>query len=407
MIGRDSAAEAPGIVIVGAGECGARTAFALREKGYRGRILLIGEEAHHPYERPPLSKTLEALPKQVADPDTYRANDIAFLPGRRAVSIERRHKHLQLSEGERVPYDRLVLTTGARARAFPGAPTLRTLRTADDAAAIRQRLPRAGRVAIIGGGFIGLELAAAFRSRGHAVSIVEAASRLMTRAVPAEIAATVADRHRAEGVALHLGAAVAEATPNQVALADGSKIEADLVIAGIGAVPNTDLAAAAGLRVQNGIRVDDRFRADDPDIFAAGDCASIPYRGGRVRLESWRAAHDHGNHLAAVLSGDDRPYGKIPWFWSDQYDLTLQIAGLPEIEAQVGATSVRRDLGDDAFILFQLDGAGRLVSAAGIGRGNAVARDIRIAEMLIERGAAPDPNFLFDPSRRLKSLLKA
>ena len=162
------------------------------------------------------------------------------------------------------------------------------------------------------------------------------------------------------------------------------------------------LAEAAGLEIENGIVVDACFRTSAPDVYAAGDCCSFPYRGKRVRLESWRAAQDQGSHVAHAMLGKQEPYGKVPWFWSDQYDLSLQVAGLPE----AGRDCVRRDLGEDAFILFELGDHGALAAAAGIGRGNVVAKDIRLAEMMIERGIAPDATRLADPSISLKALLK-
>ena len=222
---------------------------------------------------------------------------------------------------------------------------------------------------------------------------------------------TIVDaRHRREGVTLACGKALLAlhetASGIEIALADGSAVAADLLIIGIGAVPVTDLAQKAGLAIENGIAVDAQLRTSDPDIYAAGDCCSFPlavYGGRRVRLECWRNALDQGGLAARNMLGAGESASAVPWFWSDQYDLTLQIAGLPD----EGTQTVRRDLSEDAFILFHLAGDGRLVAASGIARGNAVAKDIRLAEMLIAKGARPDPAALAQPEVKLKSLLAA
>jgi len=174
------------------------------------------------------------------------------------------------------------------------------------------------------------------------------------------------------------------------------------LVAGVGVAPNVALAEAAGLTVENGIVVDGSFRTSEPAVYAAGDCCSFPYRGNPVRLESWRSAQDQENHVASAMLGGEEAYCRVPWFWSDQYDLTLQAAGLPDVTRPF----IRRDLGDGAFVLFQLGDDGTLLSASGIGTGNAVAKDIRLAEMMIERGLAPDPAQLGDPNVNLKALLK-
>ncbi|HET7411787.1 MAG TPA: FAD-dependent oxidoreductase, partial [Pararhizobium sp.] len=339
-----------GIIIVGAGECGVRAAFALREAGYDGVIRLIGDEPHLPYERPPLSKGHPVVPKTIAAEEAFAAAGIELLRGRHVTAIDRANAAIRLEDGASLDYDKLLLATGARPRLFPGMEAAKTLRTLDDAAAILDRVGPGVRLAIIGGGFIGLELAAVARQLGADVTVLEAADHLMARVVPPAIAAVAEARHRAEGVEIVLNAKVQSVAHGVVQLADGERMAADLVVAGVGAVPNTGLAGAAGLAVGNGIIVDEAFRTSDPRIFAAGDCCAFPYRSRRVRLESWRAAQDHGNHVARAMLGLADPYGKVPWFWSDQYDLTLQVAGLPES----GAESVRRDLGPGAFILFQI-----------------------------------------------------
>ncbi|NRP72313.1 Anthranilate 1,2-dioxygenase system ferredoxin--NAD(+) reductase component [Ensifer psoraleae] len=405
------------IVIVGAGECGARAAFALREKGFDGEITLIGAEPHLPYERPPLSKDGLAgaePPQYVAAAERYQDAGITVLTEAPVETLDREQKKVRLADGRLIGYDRLLLATGARPRAFPGAPEnserIRMLRTHADAAAIRPMLLPGRKLAILGGGFIGLELAATARKLGADVILVEGLPRVLSRGVPEEIAAVVAERHRREGVEIVCGAKIAaleeEGGRARVLFADGGGVSADLVIVGIGAVPNTELAEAAGLAIDNGIAVDERLSTSDPDIFAAGDCCSFPvshYGGRRVRLEAWRNAQEQGTLVANNLIGGVEPVSSVPWFWSDQYDLTLQIAGL----ADGAARTVRRDMEEGAFVLFHLDGDGRLIAASGVGPGNAVARDIRLAEMLIAAGSRPDPAALASPETKLKKLLAA
>jgi 3-phenylpropionate/trans-cinnamate dioxygenase ferredoxin reductase subunit len=372
---------------------------------------LIGAEPHAPYERPPLSKdaiTASALAsKAIGGSARLAEGGIDFQPSREALRIDRAARRVLL-DGETIPYERLLLATGARARPLPlpGAdrPTVATLRTLDDAARIRASLAPAKRLAVIGGGFIGLELAASARRLGVEVTVIEALPRLLTRGVPAEIAAVLYERHIAEGVSFHLGVRVAEITDAGVVLAEDAVIPADLVVVGIGALPNTELAVAASLAVDNGIAVDATLATSDPDIFAAGDCCSFPqplYDGRRVRLESWRSAQEQGTLAARNMLGAKEAVSAVPWFWSDQYDVSLQIAGLTE-----GAvTHVRRELKESAFVLFHFGPDGRLLAASGIGAGNAVAKDIRLAEMLIARRAHPDPTALADPVVNLKRLL--
>jgi 3-phenylpropionate/trans-cinnamate dioxygenase ferredoxin reductase subunit len=408
-----------GMLIVGAGECGARAALTLRERGYDGPVMLIGDEPHLPYERPPLSKDAmvseaEPLPKLVGDREHFAARRIECVTGTSAVAIDRARRRVALADGRALAYDKLLLATGAvpRRLPLPGADSGRCayLRTHDDALRIRGALKTGSHIAILGGGFIGLEIAASARKRGASVTVIEALPRILTRGVPEAIAHVVDARHRREGVTLACGKAVLAlretASGIEIALADGSTVAADLLIIGIGAVPVTDLAQKAGLAIENGIAVDVQLRTSDPDIYAAGDCCSFPlavYGGRRVRLECWRNAQDQGGLAARNMMGAEESASAVPWFWSDQYDLTLQITGLPD----EGTQAVRRDLSEDAFILFHLAADGRLVAASGIAHGNAVAKDIRLAEMLIAKGAKLDPAALARPEVKLKSLLAA
>ncbi|SDO79562.1 3-phenylpropionate/trans-cinnamate dioxygenase ferredoxin reductase subunit [Phyllobacterium sp. YR620] len=406
------------MVIIGAGECGVRAAFALRENGYGGTIALIGTEPHLPYERPPLSKEAmvsddHPLPRTIASIEQFAEQRIDFIGNSTAASIDRPAKSVVLHDGRKIPYQRLLIATGALPRALPlaaGSKHCVTLRSYDDALRIRARFGPAARIAIIGGGFIGLELAASARKRGAAVTVIEAQPRILMRGVPQEIAEVIAARHRHEGVSLRCGTGIASITDTDdsvdITLADGTEIAADLAVIGIGAVPVTDLAEAAGLETANGILVNDWLQTSDPDIFAAGDCCAFPlaiYGGRRVRLEAWRNAQEQGSLAARNMLGGKEPHESVPWFWSDQYELGLQVAGLADEATQ----TIRRDLGDDAFILFHLAADGRLVAASGIGPGNAVAKDIRLAEMLIQRGARPVPAQLQSSHVKLKSLLAA
>ncbi|TPI46306.1 ferredoxin reductase [Mesorhizobium sp. B2-9-1] len=406
-----------GMVVIGAGECGGRAALALRDLGFEGPVTLVGDEPHLPYERPPLSKeamTGEAPAiKAIATDALFAERAIRHIHSVRAVAIDRAAHVVQLSDGSSLPYEKLLLATGSVPRKLP-MPGLGGrcvyLRTFNDALAIRAHLSAGNRVAIIGGGFIGLELAAAARKPGAAVTVIEAQPRILMRGVPAEIAEIIHKAHEAEGVAIRTGQGIAAIDDDGkevgITLADGQRVVADLAVIGIGAVPVTALAAEAGLAIDNGIAVDEQLRTADPDIFAAGDCCSFPlavYGGRRVRLEAWRNAQEQGALAAKNILGGEEVHAAVPWFWSDQYGLTLQIAGLSD----EGRSIVRRDLDDGAFILFHLAEDGRLVAASGIGPGNAVARDIRLAEMLIAKRASPAPEALGSQAVKLKSLLAA
>ncbi|WP_026617412.1 NAD(P)/FAD-dependent oxidoreductase [Ensifer aridi] len=404
-------------VIIGAGECGVRAAFALREKGFEGEVTLVGAEPVTPYERPPLSKAAlanGAAPKFIAASEQYSEKDIRLLTGVTALELEATGRSVLLSDGSRLSYDKLLLATGASARSFPGTSAnsarIRSLRTHRDAMTLRSVLKPGSHIVIVGGGFIGLEVAATARQLGAKVTVVEGLERVLKRGVPTEIADMVTARHRSEGVVIRCGVSIETITERDnkalVRLTAGEFVEADLVLIGIGAQPNVDLATKAGLAVDNGIAVDGRLRTSAPDIFAAGDCCSFPlgvYGGRRIRLESWRNAQEQGEIAAVNMMGGDEIVSSVPWFWSDQYDLTLQVTGL----ADSAVTHLKRDLSNGAFILFHLDVDGRLVAASGIGPGNSVARDIRVAEMLIAARARPTSAALTAGDVKLKSLLAA
>jgi 3-phenylpropionate/trans-cinnamate dioxygenase ferredoxin reductase subunit len=405
---------AEAIVIIGAGEAGARAAIALRETNWAGAITLIGDEAHPPYERPPLSKmvmTSEASPTVpfILREGQLNEQNITFERGAEATAIDREAHSVTLADGRLLRYERLLFATGSTARRLqiPAAHDVLYLRKFDDALAIRSRFRPGGRLVVIGGGFIGLELAASARTRGVEVTLLESAPRLLTRGVSSAIAENIAAKHRDAGVDLHVGVSLAaiesDREGNSVLLSNGARIQCDCVVAGIGAAPETRLAEKAGLTIENGIRVNAHLRTDDPDVYAAGDCCSFPhplYADRRIRLEAWRNAQDQANVVARNLVGGEERYKTVPWFWSDQYDETLHIAGLVD----EGNSTVRRDLGD-AALEFRLADDGRLVAASGFGPISKVAKDVRLAEMLIAQQARPSAAALAAPDVKLKSLL--
>ncbi|HLX00791.1 MAG TPA: FAD-dependent oxidoreductase [Trinickia sp.] len=407
------------IVILGAGLAGARASVELREAGYTGRIVLIGGEAHAPYDRPPLSKAVLLHEKTIADcalyaADHYAQHAIDLQLARQAIAIDRAAREVRLDNGDAIRYSKLLFATGAEPRqlAVNGASKagVMTLRTVDDAGRLAVRLSPGQRIAIVGGGFIGLEVAASARRASCEATVIEAGERLLMRAVPAAIAERIAARHRAAGVRFRFGAQVAEIAGHdaarEVCLADGERIPCDTVVVGIGAEPRTALARAAGLAIADdtkGIVVDERLATRDPDIFAAGDVASFPHPlyGARVRLECWKNAEDQARVAARGMIGGVSRYQAVPWFWSDQYEMSIQIAGLP----QFGSEQVARETAD-TLLLFHLRADGTLAAASGVGTG-AVGRDVRVAQLLIERGARIEPSELADPSVKLKSLLAA
>ncbi|HEV2201355.1 MAG TPA: FAD-dependent oxidoreductase [Bryobacteraceae bacterium] len=330
-----------GVVIIGGGQAGVEAASALRVLGYDAPILLIGEEPHLPYQRPPLSKDyllgkLDAARLPLRAEAFYDKQRIGVLMGQRAAAIEPGMQRIRLQSGASIPYDHLILAVGARNRPLPvkGAERVLYLRTRDEADTVRERLRAVQSVAAIGGGFIGLELAAAARTLGKHVTVVEAAPRLMTRAVPPLLSDFFRGVHRREGVEIVLGAAVEEIEGNAVKLGDGTRRAADAVFAGIGVIPNTELAHDAGLAIGDGIAVDEFLRTSDPRIFAIGDCAEHPNpfaaagAGQRVRLESVQNAVDQAKCVARNIMGPSAPYRDAPWFWTDQFDIRFQMAGL-------------------------------------------------------------------------------
>ncbi|MDR3488651.1 MAG: FAD-dependent oxidoreductase [Bradyrhizobium sp.] len=367
------------VLIVGAGHAGFQLAASLRQHGFGERIGLINDEAHLPYQRPPLSK---AYLKGEGRPDSlmfrpekfYRDQNIELIADR-AVSIDRAARRLSLASGVSLDYGHLVLATGARNRLLdiPNAnlKDVRYLRTLDESEALRQRIGSGRSVVVIGAGFIGLEFAATARAKGLEVDVAELGARVMARAVTAEISQFFQDRHTAAGIRIHLGVQATSIESDGVnvtgvSLSDGRHLPADLVVVGVGVLPNIELAAQAGLPVASGIIVNEQLLTSDPDISAIGDCAlfASPRFGGSLRLESVQNATDQARCVAARLTGDARTYDGLPWFWSDQGPDKLQIAGLTTGYDQV---VVRGDPGQGSFSAFCYK-SGQLVGIESINR---------------------------------------
>lgn len=400
------------VVIVGAGQGGYQMAASLREEKFAGRIVLVGEEPGLPYGRPPLSK---AYLTGKADEATLRLRSEAFFaehaielrPGARAGSLDREGRAVVLEGGARLAYDHLVLALGARNRVLPipgheldGVFQLRTLA---DASAVKARLAGLRHVAVVGAGFIGLEFAAVARSLGIEVTVLEATARPMARALSLPMSDFFREAHERAGIAFAFGAVAMRITgeggrATGIETADGRHVPADLVLVGIGVVPNVELAASADLPVENGIRVDAGLLTEDPAISAIGDCAAYPsaFAGGAmIRLESVQNAVDQARCVAARLVGRPEPYRAVPWFWSDQGPLKLQIAGLPVAHADAVP---RGDPAAGAFSVFCYDGDA-LVCVESVNR----PADHMIARRLISKGLGITRAEAADPGLDLKA----
>ena len=403
-------------IVVGGGQAGGRAVEGIRKAGFDGTVILLGEEARAPYERPPLSKQVltgaaEPDSAKLRDDGWYAEQGIDLRLSTRVGRIDRSRKRVVLEDGQELAYDRLLLATGAQPKvpALPGIELagVHVLRDVDDSLALRRAMQAGARVALVGGGYIGLEVAAAARKLGCDTTILEAAPSLMGRQVARELGDWYARLHRDQGADVRLEAEVARLFGDDrvegVELADGGRIDADIVVIGVGIRPNAELAMQAGLDAGDGIEVDDQGRTSDPEIFAAGDVTRQPnpYVDGKLRLESWQNAQNQALVAGQAMAGaEDVRHGDVPWFWSDQYGINLQMVGMPSGQPR----HVWR--GDPAagpgFTLFYLDGAGRLTAA------NAVDRpgDIAAARRMIERGLSPDPDKLADPEVSMKKLLK-
>ncbi len=355
-------AEGPeSVVIVGGGLAGAKTAEALREQGYDGSITLLAAEEELPYERPPLSKGYLAgkdeFEKAVVHPlEWYAEHDVDLRRGAEVSRIDRGSHEVELADGTRLPYGALVLATGSEPRTLdvPGAQPL-TLRTHADSDRIKATFGEGKRLAVVGGGWIGLEVAAAAREAGTEVTVVEAAEQPLLGVLGADMGKVFADLHREHGVDLRLGST------------DLAGLEADAVVVGVGVRPRTELAEAAGLDVDNGVLVDPSLRTSDPDIYAVGDIANQdhPVLGRRIRVEHWANALNQPATAAAAILGGSAPYDRLPYFFSDQYDLGMEYVGHATRE-DTARVVTRGDVEKREFVAFWLDDQDRILAAMNV-----------------------------------------
>ena len=400
------------VVIIGGGQAGARAAQAMRDAGFSGRLVIVAEERRPPYQRPPLSKSALTADDDFAhvrihEPDYYVTAEIEVVYGNPAVDLDRRQRSVRLADGAVFGYDRLLFATGARVRRLdvPGADKagVQYLRTYDDAQALRRRLVAGSRVVVIGGGFIGLEVAASARTLGCAVTVLESTDRLMGRALAREVGDWFVRLHQANGVDMRLSVRIRELEGGDaveaVVLADGERIPVDTVLVGIGIVPNVELAAAAGLVVDNGIVVDSECRTSDDCIYAAGDVTNQPHPklADPIRLESYQNAQDQGTAAGRNVIGVRTIYADRLWIWTDQYNVNLQSLGVARTFDQL---VYRGDPASAEFTVFYLRGS-RIAGVNAINTG----RDIRNVERLMDSGADVDISRLADPSVRYRDLI--
>lgn len=394
------------LIIVGAGHAGGRAALTLREEGYSGRLILIGDEPHVPYERPPLSKgllqgSMDLAGCSLCDSARLAELGIEHIAGNPVRELDPPQHRLQLADGQWLSYAGLLLATGGRARRLPQAQAnVLYLRTHDEALALKSALRPGARLVIVGGGFIGLEVAATARGLGCEVTVLEAGPRLAGRVLAPVISEALLQVHRQQGVDVCLNVALESIHAEAVQLVDGQLLPCDLVVVGIGMQPNIELAVAAGLEVGQGIRVDAHLRTSAPDIYAAGDVCEFRLGGEYQRQETSRNAEAQGRHAALNMLGRDEPFEALPGFWSDQYDWGLQTVGV------ITPLTVSRALPGAGLLLFYLDADQRLQGACGWGPGNSVAKDIKLCERLISARIALNAASLADPDVSLKHLLR-
>ena len=411
------------IVIIGGGHAGAQLCGALAEAGLGPQVHLVCAEPELPYQRPPLSKGFLKSPAEGPQAHRgeawYKTAGITLHLGDAAVAIDRAGQTVTLQSGTTLAYRQLVLATGARARQLPGLPAglanVAALRQLTDATALRERLGQAASLTVLGGGFIGLEVAATARALGLAVRVIEAQPRLLSRSVSADLAEHILATHRAAGIEFHLGAklgAMAHDGQRLIALTvDGQRLNVDLLLLGIGAEPDHGLAAQAGLALDNGILVDAAMRSSDPAILAIGDVANFPAAPAwapagassnhRLRLESVQNANDQARTAAATLQGKAAAYAALPWFWSEQGSLRLQMAGLMPSAAEPGVARHRRPGATPAsFSVLHYRGE-QLVCVESVN----APMDHMLSRKLLEAGKHPAPALACDPAVALKSLL--
>lgn len=407
------------VVIVGAGQAGGWAARTLRKEGFAGTITLVGDESWPPHERPPLSKSVLLGTAEPAStylfPDAdWAALDIGWMACRCARTLDRQARTLVLDDGTSLPWDRLILCTGGRSRTLIPIgmdENCEALRTINDALRLRARLQSARRLLVIGGGWIGLEVAATARELGLEVTLVETGDRLCARSLPENVSTWLLNLHRRQGVRVMLNTAVSSASKQpdgsvdvrlSPALDAGSTLAVDLVVAGIGMIANDELASAAGLECAGGIVVDASCRTSDPDIFAAGDVAVSPnsWMGCSCRLESWQNAQEQG--IAAALSAMGRAvvHDPIPWFWTDQFGVNLQIQGVICDADQVVTRGAVGTPDDDLRLIHFYLREGRIRGVVGLN----AAKDVRASKKLIATGASPDAAALADASIPLNKM---
>ena len=399
------------IVIIGAGQAGLQTAEALRAEGWQGDLILLGEEPHAPYHRPPLSKAYlmgESSAEQLTmrGPEALSRKAIEIRIGCRVNRIDCVERVVHLDQGDRLAYHRLVLATGARARQLPGADWqgVFQLRTLEDCTRIGEAMTTAHHIAVIGGGFIGLEFAAVARKKGKSVTVIEAANRLMARAVSAEVSEIYARLHTERGVVLRLGSGVAGFTSTTgrvsgITLSDGHNVSADLVLMGIGILPNQELAEAAGISCASGIIIDSCGRTSDPFIFACGDCTATRLENGDFRrLESVQNAIEQAKSCAASIMNRERPFTAAPWFWSDQYDVKLQMVGTSQGHDH---SVIRGDTNAYKCSIFYFAGE-RLIGIDSLNR----PQDHMAGRRLLDEGMGLTPQQATDESFLLNQLFK-
>ncbi|MBV7380393.1 NAD(P)/FAD-dependent oxidoreductase [Maritimibacter dapengensis] len=399
------------IVVIGAGQAGSSLVAKLRHMGFDGSITLIGDEPEPPYQRPPLSKAYllgeMALDRLYLRPASfYSDNDITLRLSTRVESVDPAARTVTLEDGETLNYDQLALTTGSVPNRLPAAiggdlGGVYTVRTLADVDGMAHEFAEGRNVLVIGGGYIGLEAAAVAAKKGMNVTLVEMSERILQRVAAPETSSYFRDLHSAHNVDLREGVGLAALTGDGhvsgAELSDGSKLTVDFVVVGVGIRPDTRLAEIAGLEIENGIKTDEHGCTSDPAIFAAGDCASFPYRGERIRLESVGNAIDQAELVAENMMGANKAYVAKPWFWSDQYDAKLQIAGLNTGYDQI---VTRRD--GDAVSFWYYRGNDLLAVDA-----MNDARGYMVGKRLIEAGKSPDKAAIADPATELKALLKA
>ncbi|MCA0015651.1 FAD-dependent oxidoreductase [Mesorhizobium sp. B292B1B] len=403
-----------GVVIVGAGHAGVQAAASLREEGYEGPVVLVGDENELPYHKPPLSKTFikdaEAKPQPLRGEAFYTGNAVDYRPGVRIDRIDAGSRRLEISGGGEFAFDHLILATGSRPRLLPlpGADLsgVVSLRSLEDARLIRDLSARSEDVVILGGGFIGLEIAATLRAAGRTVTVVEAVDRLLGRAVAPVVASHVRQRLEAIGVHILTGTTIArlEGENGHITAAitsSGERLPARMVVVGIGAVPNVELAGEAGLTIANGIRVDHQMRSSVPEILAIGDAASYRhwFTGGDVRLESVQNATDQARLAARTITGHADAYSAVPWFWSDIGDMKLQMVGLTS-----GGDShvVLGDLADNKFSIYHY-AADRLLGIESVNRPG----DHMLGRKMLGAGFSPTPQMVAAGPDGLKAALAA